>query len=266
MFGVAAQTPSASGQIPAGVKILSEAEIGERLHRNATRNEDRERTLKSMFEEVGCAGERLAEQQVKHEKLPNVICTAPGAADSEIIVGAHFDHVDAGKGVVDNWSGASLLPSFYEGLASAPRKHKILFIGFTDEENGLHGSEFYVKQLDPAAAGNIRAMVNLDSLGLGPTKIWLTHSDAKLAKMFIALANSIHSPLGVMNADHIGDEDGSSFRGRRIPTVMIHSITAETFPILHSPDDNFRALHMKEYYETYRLTLAYLAFLDSTLD
>ena len=46
----------------------------------------------------------------------------------------HFDHVSAGDGVVDNWSGASFLPSLYPAVKNEPPKHTYIFIGFTDEE------------------------------------------------------------------------------------------------------------------------------------
>jgi Zn-dependent M28 family amino/carboxypeptidase len=68
----------------------------------------------------------------------------PGSSDQVIIVGAHFDRVPEGDGVVDNWSGASLLPSLYEAVKNEPRKHTYIFIGFTDEEQGEVGSRFYV--------------------------------------------------------------------------------------------------------------------------
>jgi len=248
------------------VKTLPPEEIEKRLQRGDARDADREKSLKQMFEAAGCAGDRLVEQPVKHQKLPNVICTLPGADDSEIVVGAHFDHVEEGKGIVDNWSGAGLLPSFLEGLSIAPRKHTIVFVGFSSEEVGLKGSDYYVKQLSREQLAKIHAMINIDSIGAGPTKIWMTHSDQRLAQLFFGIAKSMHSPAGVMNADSVGDEDGSSFRLFHVPTLMIHSLTVENFPILHSSRDKISAMHMSEYYETYRLTLVYLAYLDSTLD
>ncbi len=60
-----------------------------------------------------------------------MICVLPGNSEKVIIVGAHFDHVSDGSGVVDNWSGASLLPSLYQALKDHPRKHTFIFIGFT---------------------------------------------------------------------------------------------------------------------------------------
>src|ERR1700732_4169024 len=96
----------------------------------------REAALRKMFAEAGCDDQYLSEQPVKGSKLPNVICTLPGSSDKVIIVGAHFDHVADGDGVVDNWGGASLLPSLYEAVKIEPRKHTYVFIGFTDEEQG----------------------------------------------------------------------------------------------------------------------------------
>ena len=77
---------------------------------------------------------------MKGSRLPSVICWPPGSSDKVIIVGVHFDRVSKGDGVVDNWSGASLLPSLYEAVKSEPRKHTYIFIGFTDEEVGEAGS------------------------------------------------------------------------------------------------------------------------------
>ncbi len=67
----------------------------------------------------------------------------PGRSDRVIIVGAHFDRVADGDGVVDNWSGASLLPSLYEAVKLEPRRHTYIFVGFTDGEEGEVGSHFY---------------------------------------------------------------------------------------------------------------------------
>ena len=100
----------------------------------------------------------------------------PGSTPQVIVVGAHFDHVSEGDGVVDNWSGASLLPSLFQSLMGSARKHTFIFVAFTGEEEGLLGSAFYVKQLSKDQLSNIEAMINLDSLGLGPTEVWVSQS------------------------------------------------------------------------------------------
>lgn len=229
-------------------------------------NSAREQALHTLFEEAGCNGEHLTEQAVKHSKDPNVICILPGATELQIIVGAHFDFVNAGRGVVDNWSGCSLLPSLYQSLRRFPRRHSFVFAGFTDEEKGLVGSNFYVHQMSKDEVHRTSAMINMDSLGTGPTEFELYRGDKRLATSLAGVANADHLPWSVVNVHQVGRSDSDSFQDRHIPTLMIHSITNQTFPILHSPRDQMTAIHEAEYYDTYRLVAAYLAYLDATLD
>ncbi len=161
--------------VPVGYDTVSRETVQQRLDQYKGNDTRREAALKAMFAEVGCGGVR--EQAVPGRRQPNVICVLPGSTPEEIVVGAHFDHVAAGDGVVDNWSGASLLPSLYQALANAPRKHTYVFVGFTGEEEGLLGSKFFVGQMTPEEIGRISLMVNLDTLGLGPTEVWVKQSD-----------------------------------------------------------------------------------------
>jgi Iap family predicted aminopeptidase len=239
-------------------------EIERRLRAFEDTNFKRELRLQSLFEEAGCTGDNLTEQRVRHAQAPNVICTLPGSTSSEIVVGAHFDFVDRGKGVVDNWSGCSLLPSLFQSLKETPRQHTFVFIGFTNEEEGLVGSNFYVHQLGKEGRRNISAMVNLDSLGLSPTKMDL--GDKKLARALTAVAGDLKLPLSVMNVRSLGRSDSDSFQDNRIPSITIHSVTGDTWPILHSPRDQLSAIKLDDYYETYLLVRAYLAYLDDVTE
>jgi len=240
--------------------------IEERLRRSSPENASRESNLKALFQEAGCAGEHLVEQEIKRGKIPNVICTLPGNSESVILVGAHFDHVPRGEGVVDNWSGAGLLPSLFESLNGIPRKHTIVFVGFAAEEEGLIGSTFYTSQLSPQQIANIRVMVNMDSLGLGPTRLWLSHSDKEFANKLNAVANAMKLPFGVVDANKVGDDDSTPFKKRHIPTVMLHSITQETVSVIHTEKDNLSAIRADDYYDSYHLIAEYLAYLDARLD
>ena len=88
---------------------------------------------------AGCDGGNLKTQKVGGSKEPNVICTLPGETNSLIIVGAHFDTVRKTQGAA--------------------------------EEKGLYGSRTYVKKLGKEGRARTVAMLNLDVLGLGPTKV-----------------------------------------------------------------------------------------------
>jgi Zn-dependent M28 family amino/carboxypeptidase len=244
---------------------VSRQVVEERLRAFTTRNDTRESTLRKLFEDAGCAGEALAEEPVKGSRTPNLICTQPGSIESTIVVGAHFDLVPIGQGVVDNWSGASLLPSLYQGLSKRPRRHRMVFVGFTGEESGLLGSKAFVKQLGNDAS-HVKAMVNMDTLGLSETKVWSHAADPNLLNLLRVAAASMNMTITGVNVERIGTTDSESFHARKIPAITLHSLTQETLNVLHSPRDRIGAIHMDEYYGTYRLTLGYLALLDQRLE
>ena len=235
-----------------------------RLSKYPGNNKQREATLKQMFAEAGCDDQHLSEQPVKGSKLPNIVCLLPGSSDRMIIVGAHFDHVSEGDGVVDNWSGASLLPSLYEAVKIEPRKHTYIFIGFTDEEHGEVGSRFYVRGMTKEQAAATDAMVNMDTLGLAPTEVWASHSDKRLTAVLAYVAKQLNVPITGVNVEQVGSTDAEQFAGRKIPRITIHSLTQETWNarILHTSKDKISAMRLDDYYQTYRLLAAYVAFLD----
>jgi Iap family predicted aminopeptidase len=245
---------------------LPQSVIEKRLLQYTALNPERGATIEKLFHEAGCRGERLREQSVEESASPNVICTLPGRSNNIIIVGAHFDHVRKGDGVVDNWSGASLLPSLYESLSVVPREHTYIFISFTDEEKGFVGSTHYAEQLTEDEVKRIQGMINMDTLGLGPTEVWVSKSDPELVKEVTEVASELKLPLREMNVDDYGNSDGKPFRERNIPTITFHSVTIDTLSILHSNKDNLEAIKLNDYYESYKLIAAYLAALDSELE
>jgi aminopeptidase-like protein len=244
--------------------LVSHDVIKTRLERFTGKDKQREETLKQMFKEAGCDDQQLIEQSVRGSKLPNVICMLPGSSENTIIIGAHFDHADAGDGVIDNWSGAALLPSLYEAVKSEPRKHTYVFIGFTDEERGTVGSHYYAKQMTKDQVAMTDAMINMDTLGLGPTEVWMSHSDKKLAGVLAYIAKTLKLPLTGMNVDEAGTTDSEQFAERKIPRITIHSLTQEAWNahILHSSKDRLSAVRLDDYYQSYDLLSAYISFLD----
>ncbi len=239
--------------------------VEQRLQSYQGNDNQREATLKSMFESAGCRGHNLTEQPVNGLKQPNLICVLSGSTDSIVVIGAHFDHVDAGNGVVDNWTGASLLPSLYQVLNTRLRRHTFYFVAFAGEEKGLVGSHFFVRSLAAAEVAKMQAMVNMDTLGLGPTEVWASRSDPDLVRLLNALAHAMNLPLTGVNVDKIGYSDEESFIKRKVPVIIIHSLTQETIPILHSPKDKYEAIHQQDYYDSYRLLSGFLVLLDEKL-
>jgi hypothetical protein len=257
-----ASVPPASPPSALSYRLARKEVITDRLKHFSGSDQDREQRIKAWFLEAGCPAPHIVEQNVGSGVPPNVICTIPGESESVILVGAHFDYVKRGEGVVDNWSGASLLPSFVSTLVQSPRHHTFVLIAFTSEEKGLFGSEFYAKHLTPEERNRIAAVINLDTLGLGPTEVWATHSDPQLVGVLNTLARAMNLPLSAVNVDRIGSTDSESFAPYKIPRITIHSITQATLHLLHSSGDQFSAIHLDDYYATYRLLTAYLVALD----
>ena len=252
-----AQSPLAVHFVPAEV-------VQRRLEVVPQRLGDRRQELEALFREAGCT-DRLREQRVPHNPQPNVICALPGDGAGEIIAGGHFDLVDVGSGAVDDWSGVSLLPSLFQTLKIGRRRHTFVFIGFAGEETGLQGSKAYVQSLPPEGRTAIRAMVNLECLGLALPKVWASRADPELLKAYVRVAGSMNLPPEAVNVDNAGDDDSHPFLDAHIPVLTIHSVTSQTFGILHSRRDTLQAIHPAEYYEAYRLAAAYLTYLDSVL-
>jgi hypothetical protein len=248
------------------VRLQNRATIEAHLKSFAAGNDEREALIRKWLADAGCKDANLSEQAIGGSLPPNVICVLPGITKETIVVGAHTDKVDVGDGVVDNWTGAVLLPALFHSLSAHRRYHTVIFIGFSSEEKGLLGSKYYAGHLTPERRAHIEGMVNFDSLGLGPTKVWASHADQPLLDDLRTTAASAHLPLATENVDSIGaSADSESFARDHIPRITLHSVTDESWPILHSPSDTLEAIKMSDYYDSYKLIAEYLAYLDNTL-
>jgi hypothetical protein len=247
-------------------RLADRSVIEAHLKSFSTKNSEREVMIRKWFAESGCKDSNLSEEPLGRKLPPNVICVLPGKTQEVIVVGAHTDHVDsAGDGVVDNWTGAALLPSLLYSLSGQPRRHTFVFVGFAAEEEGLVGSAYYAEHLTPEQRTRVEAMVNMDSLGLTPTKVWATHADKALLDALASVASTSGLPIATVNVEGLGTADSESFARYQIPRITLHSVTPETWSILHSERDQLSAVKMKNYYDSYHLIAAYLAYLDGTL-
>lgn len=240
------------------MKLADRQLVRDRLASGAVLLRERQAKIEDLFHDAGCP----VEEQRVDKKSANVICTLPGQTNSVIAVGGHFDFVQAGKGIVDDWSGASLLPSLYQALKNRSRRHTFVFIAFASEEQGLVGSSRYVKNMTREQKALTRAFVNLECLGLTPVKVWISRSTPFLVARLNEIAAVLRINIKGVNVEQVGDDDTHPFLSAHIPVISIHSLTQETFPILHSPRDRIEAIHFDDYYAAYELAAFYLAYLD----
>ncbi|GHJ48771.1 aminopeptidase [Catellatospora sp. TT07R-123] len=96
---------------------------------------------------------------------PNVIADWPGGdANSVYMFGAHLDSVSAGPGINDNGSGSATILEMALTLAATnpTMLNHVRFGWWTDEEQGLNGSDFYANALSSTERTKIKAYFNFD--------------------------------------------------------------------------------------------------------
>jgi Zn-dependent M28 family amino/carboxypeptidase len=247
------------------IELVSSETVQNRLGLYKGKDKDREAALARTFADAGCPASNLSEQPVPKRKEPNVICVLPGDTTEEIVIGAHFDHVPEGYGIVDNWSGVSLLPSLFQSLSKSKHRHTFVFIGFTGEESREIGSTYYVSQLSKNEISEIALMITLDCIGLGPTKVWASRSDKVAVGVLNGTAHALKFSLEGVNLDGFGESDEEPFIRQGIKTIVIHSVTPENKRMLHTALDAPAAISFHDYYDTYHLLARYLVELDRLL-
>jgi aminopeptidase-like protein len=241
------------------LELAAKAVLKARLEAGKVGRWERQASLRNLFADVGCA----TSTQPLGKRTGNIVCSLPGETAETIVVGGHLDFAELGEGIVDDWSGVSLLPSLYQVLKVKPRHYTFVFVAFDEEESGLVGSSKYVKQLNKEQKSAIRAFVNLECLGLGPTNVWAHRSSPALLNSMTAVANAIHVELRGVNVEKVGDDDTHPFFAAHVPVISLHSVTQDTLPILHSTRDKVDAVQLDAYFESYKLVALYLAYLDS---
>lgn len=243
---------------------LTEGVLEERLRLAHPKVDVRYKRLRVLFEQTGCT--TLSEQKVKGSREPNLICAVDGngASQRTIVVGAHFD-CSGGDGVVDNWTGAILLPSLAQFLRDQTPRHSFQFIGFAAEEKGLLGSSAYLNKLNKDQRKQVAAVVTMDSLGLTATKFWPNSSSEDLIELGTRLAASMKLSFRGVNVDQVGTTDSMPFHEAGIPVLSLHSVTQETWKSINSSKDVWSALSWKDYYDTHRFVSALLVYFDRKL-
>ena len=223
-------------------------------------NEERAARLKELFNQAGCNGNSLSEQPVESGETPNIICRLGTGERDTVIVGAHYERTSSPQRPLDNWSGAALLPALYQSLRERKRAHSFLFVAFADSGNVPSGAEFFVRHLSRSQLDRAEAMVNVDALGLSPTKVWAAHSDKDLVHDLIIMVYALKLPASQIDIATVGGTDSDPFAARRIPQITIHSLTQQN--VATGATTQFRP---NNYYDTYRLLCGYLAYLDQSL-
>ncbi|MFD4870361.1 M28 family peptidase [Streptomyces sp. NPDC058412] len=168
------------------------------------------------------AGYTVTEQNCTSCTYPsnNLIADWPGGpADQTVMFGAHLDSVSAGPGINDNGSGsATLLENALVLAQKNPTMTKhVRFAWWTDEEQGLNGSEFYVNQLSSAQRATIKGYYNFDMVGSTNGGYFINNVNSATAAPLKAYWTSLNL-APEENTEGQGRSDDYSFQQGGIPT------------------------------------------------
>lgn len=245
---------------------VAEAELLEELKSAPVENAERQDRIKELYLQAGAKPEDVTLQPVKlpneeEAKLHNVIAVKKGRTGGIIVVGGHFDKVGVGRGIIDDWSGSCMATNLYQALRDVETKHTFVFMGFAHEERGLIGSKVYVDSLDDDQKKAIKAMVNLECLGVDDTFLWTNGSTDRLEILAHKVADEAKLPLRDHVLNGVG-ADSIPFDKVGIPTITFDSLPREKFRFIHSEEDKFENIQADCYGRSYKLVLQYLVALD----
>ncbi|MFE3549050.1 M28 family peptidase [Streptomyces kronopolitis] len=151
---------------------------------------------------------------------PNLIAEWPqGDAAKVYMFGSHLDSVSAGPGINDNGSGSAAL---LETALTLAEQHpamasRVRFAWWTDEEQGLNGSDFYVNSLSAAERAKIKAYYNFDMIASPNGGYFINHITSAAAQPMKAYWDSL-SLQPEENTEGAGRSDDYSFEQAGIAT------------------------------------------------
>lgn len=170
-------------------------------------------------------------------KYHNVVAWIPGTTnpDEWVVIGGHFDSFDGGTGAVDDGTGFSNAMETLRLLAKsgARPKRSVMAILFAAEENGLVGSQAWLKN-HPDKEAKIVMMINKDhnpSAAGGATVPSAWYED------FVKIVEPIKNynpkwPFNLRQNEYPsappvrpGGTDSSSFAMRRVPTLSFTEVS-----------------------------------------
>ncbi len=162
----------------------------------------------------------------------NIVAVKPGASAEQIVIGAHYDSVAAGRGAFDNATGVALMMQLADALRDETTPYTLVFVAFGAEEVGLRGSAHYVAEMSDQARAETVLMINFDSVATGDRLYcYSAEDDAWPQLAFRSMARQLDTFVLTspeLNDDHpygtTGDwSDHVAFRKAGIPYLYLEA-------------------------------------------
>lgn len=203
----------------------------------------------------------------------NVIGYIDNQSEHTIVIGAHFDHLGMGgagslhrgdsaihNGADDNASGTAALVALAKILKHEKHTSNFLFIAFSGEENGLWGSNYFVKN-PTIELESVNYMINMDMVGRLNEEKTLAINGVGTSPSFVPaleIANTDSLKL-VTSESGVGPSDHTSFYLQDLPVLHLFTGQHEDY---HKPSDDSELIN----YDGLLLVVKYIDRLVDQLD
>ncbi|MGV3720243.1 MAG: M28 family peptidase [Actinomycetota bacterium] len=182
----------------------------------------------------------------------------PKLKDEVVVIGAHYDHLGMGNehslaessepavhhGADDNASGTAAVLELAQYLAANRTKlgRSVLLMGFSGEELGLLGSNYWVKH-PTIPLGRVVGMINLDMVGRMSNDTCHVIG-APTSPTWAGLLEAANKPHGLRlktdGGTPLGGSDHQSFVVKDIPVLFFFT---GVHPDYHRPSDTWEKLN-----------------------
>ena len=186
-------------------------------------------------------------------KTKNIVGYLDNQAANTIIIGAHFDHLGLGNdgssldanpqgkvhnGADDNASGVAAVLELARYFQSNKVKEKsnILFICFSGEEFGLHGSKYFAEH-PTIKISKVNYMINLDMVGRFEEAKGISVSGSGTSPVWETLLKNLSTDKMIIKTDSsgTGPSDHTSFYLKDIPVLHFFTGSHNDY---HKPSDD----------------------------
>jgi len=254
-----ASSSSSRSTDDSGVRISTQEELAAEFNSVPCKNKERLPAVRALFERMGAQTAEISAE--KAGGTENLVLIKRGATDEKVLIGAHYDKVEAGCGAIDNWTGIVTIAHLYRSLANWKSNRTLVFVAFGKEEEGLVGSKAMASRLDKAQVAQYCAMVNIDSLGLAAAQVADNMSSKKLRDLAESLAKEMQMPFSHTSIPGAAT-DSVPFVDKKIPAIEIHGMSNDWKSVLHSDKDQVSRVKPVSVYLGYRLALSIVYRID----
>jgi hypothetical protein len=196
----------------------------------------------------------------KEHILTNVIGKIDGHRQDEVVLfSAHYDHIgiqnvvqgdSIANGANDNASGVTAVIELARHFASKQKPERtLLFVGFTAEEMGGYGSQYFSSQLNP---DNIVAMFNIEMIGKpavsGPNTAWITGYERSTFGELLSESAGETSyefyPDPYPNQNLFYRSDNATLARLGVPAHTISTTPIDVDPDYHQVSDEYETINI----------------------